>query len=84
VSAVDPIKLCAGTLEVEHPDEVLLDYLDIRNGYSYPAYDLLITNGEPALVDGDLLAPVLMGVHIDGGRFALLREMLPALEAVAA
>lgn len=80
---MDPIKLCAGTLEVEHPDEVLLDYLDVRNGYSYPAYDLLITNGEPALVDGDLLAPVLMGVHIDGGRFALLREMLPALEAVA-
>ncbi len=80
---MDAIKLCAGTLEVEHPDEVLLDYLDIRNGYSYPAYDRLITNGEPALVDGDLLAPMLMGVHIDAGRFALLREMLPALEAVA-
>jgi hypothetical protein len=79
---VDSIKLCAGTLEVEHPDEVLLDYLDLRNGYSYPAYDLLITNGEPTLVDGDLLAPVLMGVHIDTGRFALLREMMPALDAV--
>ena len=78
-----PIKLCAGTLEVEHPDEVLLDYLDIRNGYSYPAYDRLVTNGGPELVDGDLLAPVLMGVHIDAGRFALLREMLPALDAVA-
>ena len=80
---MDAIKLCAGTLEVEHPDEVLLDYLDIRNGYSYPAYDRLVTNGGPELVDGDLLAPVLMGVHIDAGRFALLREMLPALEAVA-
>jgi hypothetical protein len=80
---VDPIKLCAGTLEVEHPDEVLLDYVDVRNGYAYPAYDLLVTNGEPTLVDGDLLAPVLMGVHIDPGRFSLLREMMPALEAVA-
>jgi hypothetical protein len=80
---VDPIKLCGGTLEVEHPDEVLLDYVDVRNGYSYPAYDLLVTNGEPTLVDGDLLAPVLMGVHIDAGRFSLLREMMPALEAVA-
>ena len=83
MGGVDPIKLCAGTLEVEHPDEVLLDYVDVRNGYAYPAYDLLVTNGEPTLVDGDLLAPVLMGVHIDPGRFSLLREMMPALEAVA-
>lgn len=80
---MDPIKLCAGTLLIEHPDEVLLDYVDPRNGYAYPAYDLLVTNGSPALVDGDLLAPVLMGVHIDAGRFGLLREMMPALEAVA-
>jgi len=80
---VDPIKLCAGTLEVEHPDELLLDYLDIRNGYSYPSYDRLVTNGSPTLVDGDLLAPILMGVDIDAGRFGLLREMIPALEAVA-
>jgi hypothetical protein len=80
---VDPIKLCAGTLLVEHPDEVLLDYVDIRNGYAYPAYDRLVTNGSPELVDGDLLAPALMGVHIDAGRFSLLREMLPALDAVA-
>ena len=77
------MKLCAGTLLVEHPDEVLLDYVDIRNGYSYPAYDRLVTNGGPQLVDGDLLAPTLMGVHIDAGRFTLLREMLPALEAVS-
>lgn len=68
---------------VEHPDQVLLDYLDVRNGYAYPAYDRLITNGSAELVDGDLLAPALIGVHIDAGRFALLREMLPALEAVA-
>ncbi len=78
-----PVRLCAGTLEVEHPDQVLLDYLDVRNGYAYPAYDRLVTNGSPELVDGDLLAPALMGVHLDAGRFSLLREMLPALEAVA-
>lgn len=77
------MRLCAGTLVVEAPDQLLLDYLDVRNGYSYPAYDTLETNGSPALVDGDLLAPLLLGAHIDSGRFALLREMLPALEAVA-
>ena len=79
---MDPIKLCAGSLLVEHPDEVLLDYVDVRNSYSYPAYDNLVTNGSAELVDGDLLAPALMGVHIDAGRFSLLREMMPALEAV--
>jgi hypothetical protein len=75
--------LCAGTLEVEQPDHVLLDYLDPRNGYAYPAYDLLVTNGSTELVDGDLLAPVLMGVDLDRARFSLLRDMLPALEAVS-
>lgn len=80
---MDPIQLCAGSLLVEHPDEVLLDYVDVRNGYSYPAYDRLVTNGSAQLVDGDLLAPALMGVHVDAGRFSLLRDMMPALEAVA-
>jgi hypothetical protein len=80
---VDPVTLCAGTLEVEHPDHVLLDYLDPRNGYAYPAYDRLVTNRSTELVDGDLLAPALMGVDLDRARFSLLREMLPALEGVA-
>jgi hypothetical protein len=80
---MDALKLCAGTLLVEHPDDVLLDYVDVRNGWSYPAYDTLETNGSATLVDGDLLAPTLMGVHVDGGRFSLLREMMPWLEAVA-
>jgi len=79
---VSSLTLCAGTLEVEHPDQVLLDYLDARNGYAYPAYDRLETNNSPRLVDGDLLAPALMGVHLDAGRFGLLREMLPALQGV--
>jgi hypothetical protein len=77
------VRLCAGTLVVDHPDQVLLDYLDVRNGYAYPAYDRLVTNGSAELVDGDLLAPALIGAHVDAGRFSLLREMLPALEAVA-
>ncbi len=80
---MDSLTLCAGTLEVEHPDHVLLDYLDPRNGYAYPAYDRLVTNGSTELVDGDLLAPALMGVDLDRARFSLLRDMLPALEGVA-
>lgn len=80
---IPEMRLCAGTLVVEHPDQLLLDYLDVRNGYAYPAYDNLVTNGSSRLVDGDLLAPLLLGAHLDPGRFSLLREMLPALEAVA-
>ncbi len=80
---VSELRLCAGTLVVEQPEQVLLDYLDVRNGYAYPAYDTLETNGSAHLVDGDLLAPALIGAHVDAGRFALLREMLPALETVA-
>jgi hypothetical protein len=79
---VDTLLLCAGTLRVDAPDQLLLDYLDNRNGYAYPAYDELVTNGSAELVDGDLLAPVLIGAHVDEGRFALLRDMLPALEGV--
>jgi len=77
------VRLCAGTLVVDQPDQVLLDYLDVRNGYAYPGYDRLVTNGSAELVDGDLLAPALIRAHIDVGRFSLLREMMPALEAVA-
>ena len=83
VTGMPAMHLCAGTLQVEHPDQVLLDYLDVRNGYAYPAYDTLETNSTASLVDGDLLAPMLLGAHVDASRFALLREMLPALEAVA-
>ena len=78
------LTVCGGTLHVDHPDQVLLDYLDVRNGYAYPAYDRLVTNGSAVLVDGDLLAPSLIGTEVDRGRFALLREMLPALGGVAA
>jgi hypothetical protein len=77
------VRLCAGTLEVEHPDQVLLDYVDTRNGYAFPSYDRLVTNGASTLVDGDLLAPTLIGAEVDRGRFALLREMLPALAGIS-
>jgi hypothetical protein len=81
---MDAVVLCKGTLQIEHPDAVLRDYVDVRNGFAYPSYDRLITNGSSALVDGDLLAPALIGAEVDRGRFALLREMLPALAGVAA
>ena len=77
------MRLCAGTLEVEHPDQVLLDYLDVRNGYAYPAYDRLVTNGSATLVDADLLAPALIGTEVDRGRFRLLSELLPRIQGVA-
>ncbi|GAC1443970.1 MAG: hypothetical protein NVSMB55_19090 [Mycobacteriales bacterium] len=80
---VTPVRLCAATLVVEHPDQVLLDYLDVRNGYAYPSYDRLVTNSSAALVDADLLAPALIGAEVDRGRFSLLREMLPALGGIA-
>jgi hypothetical protein len=80
---MDAVILCKGTLQVEHPDAVLLDYIDVRNGFAFPSYDRLVTNGSAALVDGDLLAPNLIGAEVDRGRFALLREMLPALAGVA-
>ena len=80
---MDAVVLCRGTLQVEHPDDVLLDYVDVRNGFAFPAYDRLVTNGSAALVDSDLLAPALIGAEVDRGRFALLRDMLPALGGVA-
>ncbi len=80
---VDSVRLCAGSLLVEQPEELLLDYLDVRNGYAYPSYDRLVTNGSAELVDGDLLAPALIGTEVDRGRFRLLRELMPRLAGVA-
>ncbi len=78
-----PVRLCAGTLVVEQPDQLLLDHLDSRNSWSYPAYDRLVTNGSAALVDGDLLAPNLIGAEVDRSRFLLLRELLPRISGIA-
>lgn len=78
-----PMRLCAGTLEVEHADQVLLDHLDPRNAYAITAYDRLVTNGSAALVDGDLLAPNLIGTAVDRDRFLLLRELMPRIAGIA-
>jgi hypothetical protein len=80
---MDSITLCGGTLTVDAPDQVLLDYVDVRNGFAYPAYDTLVTNGSATLVDGDLLAPALIGAEVDRGRFRLLRDLLPDIAGVA-
>lgn len=80
---MDTMHLCAGTLEVEHPDQVLLDQLDSRNAYALPVYDELVTNGSAELVDGDLLAPNLIGTEVDRARFRLLRELMPHLSGIA-
>ncbi len=80
---MDAVILCGGTLQVDHPDAVLLDYIDVRNGFAFPSYDRLVTNRSAELVDADLLAPNLIGAEVDRGRFALLREMLPELTGIA-
>lgn len=79
---MDSLRLCAGTLVVDAPDQLLLDYVDVRNGFAYPAYDTLVTNGSATLVDGDLLAPALIGAEVDRGRFQLLRDLLPDIAGV--
>lgn len=83
VAGSSSMRLCAGTLIVDQPDQVLLDYLDVRNGYAFPSYDRLVTNGGPTLVDADLLAPALIGTEVDRGRFRLLKELLPRLDGVS-
>lgn len=80
---IETLHLCAGALEVEAPEQVLLDYLDVRNGYAWSAYDTLVTNGSAELVDGDLLAPNLIGATVDRDRFLLLRELMPRIAGVA-
>jgi len=73
------MQLCGGTLPIEDPDELLLSYVAPDGPYAYPAYDTLVTNGTPDLVDGDLLAPTLLGAQVDYARFVLLKRMLPSL-----
>lgn len=73
------MQLCGGTLHVEEPEDLLLAYIEPDGAYAYPAYDTLVTNGTAELVDGDLLAPSLLGAHVDYARFVLLKRMLPSL-----
>src|SRR5206468_8744937 len=67
-------------LPVEDPDGLLREYLG--GGYAWPAYDLLVTNGSAELVDGDLLAPTLLGATVDSSRFRVLRDMWPHMQGV--
>ncbi len=79
------MQLCGGTLPIEEPEELLLSYVEPDGPYAFPAYDTLVTNGSPDLVDGDLLAPSLLGAHVDYARFVLLKRMLPSIcEGMAA
>lgn len=73
------MQLCGGTLHVEDPEDHLLAYVEPDGAYAYPAYDTLVTNGSADLVDGDLLAPSLLGAHVDYARFVLLKRMLPSI-----
>jgi hypothetical protein len=73
------MQLCGGTLPVDDPEELLLAYVEPDGAYAFPAYDELVTNGTAELVDGDLLAPSLLGAHVDYARFVLLKRMLPSL-----
>lgn len=76
------LQLCGGTLPVEDGESLLLAYLDPASGYAWPAYDTLVTNGSTELVGADLLAPVLLGAHVDVPRYRLLLDLLPELSAV--
>jgi hypothetical protein len=80
---VAELALCTGTLVVESPEELLGAYLDPRNGYAWPGYDTLVTNGSVELVTGDLLAPALLEAYVDASRFRVLFDMLPLLSRVA-
>jgi hypothetical protein len=80
---VTSLKLCGGTLPIDDAESLLLGYLDPSGGYAWPAYDTLVTNGAVELVGADLLAPVLLGAHIDVPRFKLLVDLLPELAAVS-
>lgn len=76
------LQLCGGTLPIEDGESLLLGYLDPASGYAWPSYDTLVTNGSTELVGADLLAPVLLGAHIDVPRYRLLVDLLPELAAV--
>lgn len=78
-----PVRLCAGRLEIDNPEDILREYVDPASDSAYPDYDRLVTNGRPDLVDADLLAPTLLGAPVDRARFRVLRDMLPQLRAVA-
>jgi hypothetical protein len=78
------MRLAMGTREVLDAEGLVRTYVSPgRRGlrYAYPYYDGLITNSDPAsLCTGDLLAPTLLGVHVDLDRMHTLTALLPLLQ----
>ena len=78
------MRLAMGTREVLDAEGLVRTYLSPgRRGlrYAYPYYDGLVTNSDPAaLCTGDLLAPTLLGVHVDLDRMHTLTALLPLLQ----
>jgi hypothetical protein len=73
-----------GAHEVLDAERLVREYVNPRKRglrYAYPYYDGLVTNGDPTrLCTGDLLAPTLLGVHIDPDRMHTLTALMPLLQ----
>jgi hypothetical protein len=78
------MKLALGTREVFDAESLLEEYVGPRRRglrYAYPYYDGLVTNGDAhRLCTGDLLAPALLGTHVDLDRMATLTALMPLLQ----
>lgn len=64
--------------------EYTSDKVDPKKPYGYPWYDTFDTGPSNLLVDGDLLAPVLLNVRPSIAAYAGLHRSIPALNAVLA
>lgn len=78
------LRLAHGTQEIFDAESLLEEYLADRphhRRFAWPAYDGLVTNGDPAvLVTGDLLAPTLLGTDVDLDTMRALTVLLPQLQ----
>ncbi|WP_261559182.1 DUF6308 family protein [Frankia tisae] len=78
------MKLAKGTREVFDAESLVEEYMGPRKRglrYAYPYYDGLVTNEDPDLLcTGDLLAPSLLGVHVDVDRMHTLTALTPLLQ----
>jgi hypothetical protein len=52
-----------------------------KKPFGYPSYDTYDTGGSDLLVDGDLLAPVLLNVRLSIAAYTSLQAMAPHLDA---
>lgn len=78
------MRLAMGRNEVFDAESLLEEYVGPRrrgSRHAYPAYDGLVTNGDPRrLVTGDLLAPSLLRAPVDLDRMATLTALMPLLQ----